>query len=393
MKGKYFFLCAALFALNSCTNEINEEGFLDKSNTISFNSYTSKTRAAVGADVTTDNMKGDNFGVAGYTDNNSIYLYKKDNTDNKGVEQTWKGSSWEYANLDDLKYWPNSSMDFYAYFPYSDNATFAGSDATGDVMTIAGTACAHDVLFAKATTAKVTRVPLMFHHAFSKIKKLQIEMPSDGNLFQSKCQVTVQKVEFINTSTSGDIKVDNTGTASYTTTNPNVTFKEDLTSSPVTINSTDNSKALIDNGENAKGYLFATSSSLDATNNVKGTGKTLWDGDKATLSSGKLSEKDFVCLKLTCKVWNGADDNKYYYVGNDAEYGEIYIPIKAKLGSDITPDGADKTALLAGKRYTYIIKMKDNVGFTDEGDPILTPILFNVSSVDDWDDVTVTITL
>ena len=393
MKGKYFFLCAALFALNSCTNEINEEGFLDKSNTISFNSYTSKTRAAVDADVTTDNMKGDNFGVAGYTDNNSIYLYKKDNTDNKGVEQTWKGSSWEYANLDDLKYWPNSSMDFYAYFPYSDNATFAGSDATGDVMTIAGTTCAHDVLFAKATTAKVPRVPLVFHHAFSKIKKLQIEMPSDGNLFQSKCQVTVQKVEFINTSTSGDIKVDNTGTASYTTTDPNVTFKEDLTSSPVTINSTDNSKALIDNGENAKGYLFATSSSLDATNNVKGTGKTLWDGEKATLSSRKLSEKDFVCLKLTCKVWNGADDNKYYYVGNDAEYGEIYIPIKANLDSDITPDGADKTALLAGKRYTYIIKMKDNVGFTNEGDPILTPILFNVSSVDDWDDVTVTITL
>ena len=291
MKGKYFYLCAALFALNSCTNEIIEDGFVDKSNTISFNSYTSKSRAAVGADVTTDNMKGDNFGVAGYTDNNSIYLYKKDNTDNKGVEQTWKGSSWEYANLDDLKYWPNSSMDFYAYFPYSDNATFAGSDATGDVMTIAGTTCAHDVLFAKATSGKIDRVPLTFHHAFSKIKKLQIEMPNDGNLFQSNCQVTVQKVEFINTSTSGDIKVDNTGTASYTTTNPNVTFKEDLTSSPVTINSTDNSKALIDNRENAKGYLFATSSSSDATNNVKGTGKTLWDGDKATLSSGKLSER------------------------------------------------------------------------------------------------------
>lgn len=400
MKVKYFYLCAALFALNSCTNEIIEDGFVDKSNTISFNSYTSKSRAAVGADVTTENMKVDNFGVAGYTENNDIYLYKKDNTDNKGVEQTWKGSSWEYANLGDLKYWPNSSMDFYAYFPYSDNATFAGSDASGDVMTIAGTTCAHDVLFAKATTAKTPRVPLTFHHAFSKIKKLQIEMPSDGNLFQSKCQVTVQKVEFINTSTSGDIKVDNTGTASYTIATPNVTFKEDLTSSPVTINSTvdaigtptNNIKALIDNGESAKGYLFATSSSLDATNNVKGTGKTLWDGNKATLSSGKLSLEGFVCLKLTCKVWNGADANKYYYVGNDATYGEIYIPIKAKLDSDIT-HGADKTALFAGKRYTYIIKMKDNVGFTDEGDPILTPILFEVSSVDDWDDVTVTITL
>lgn len=395
MKVKYFYLCAALFALNSCTNEIIEDGFVDKSNTISFNSYTSKSRAAVGVDVTTDNMTGDNFGVAGYTNDNSIYLYKKDNTDNKGVEQTWKGSSWEYANLGDLKYWPNSSMDFYAYFPYSDNATFAESDATGDVMTIAGTTCAHDVLFAKATAAtKGERVPLTFHHAFSKIKKLQIEMPSDGNLYNSKCQVTVEKVEFINTSTQGDIKVDNTGYASYKIATPNVTFKEDLTS-PVTINSTDQSKALIDNGVNAKGYLFATSSSSDATNYVKGTGKTLWDGDKTSVTSagGTLSGSELVCLKLTCKVWNGADDNKYYYVGNDDTCGAIYIPIKAKLDSDITPDGADKTALLAGKRYTYIIKMKDNVGFTDEGDPILTPILFEVSSVADWDDVTVTITL
>ena len=391
MKVKYFYLCAALFALNSCTNEIIEDGFVDKSNTISFNSYTSKSRA-VDADVTTANMTGDNFGVAGYTDNNSIYLYK--NT-NKGVEQKWNSTSstWEYADLGDLKYWPNGTMDFYAYFPYSDNATFAESDATGDVMTIAGTTCAHDVLFAKATTPKVTRVPLTFHHAFSKIKKLQIEMPSDGNLFQSNCQVTVEKVEFINTSTSGDIKVDYTGTASYTTTDPNATFKEDLTSSPVTIKSTDNSKALIDNGDNAKGYLFATNSSSAATNYVKGTGKTLWDGNKAALSSGKLSEKDFVCIKLTCKVWNGADDKKYYYVGNDATPGEIYIPIKAKLDSDITPNGADKEALLAGKRYTYNIIMKDNVGFTDEGDPILTPILFNVSEVDAWGDVTVTITL
>lgn len=393
MKSFYLLVCPALLALSSCSNEANENGILDKTGAISFAAYPTKSRA-VGADITSDNMKGDNFGVAGYS-NNAIYLNKSTN----GVEQKWDATkrTWEYANLADLKFWPENNMDFYAYFPYSDNATFAATNNDAEnstVMTIPNVDCSHDVLFAFAgNQSKQTRVPLTFHHAFSKIKTLQIEMPSDGNLFQSKCQVTVQKVEFINTSTSGDIKVDNTGTASYKIATTNVTFKEDLTSSPVTINSTDNSKALIDNGENAKGYLFATSSSLDATNNVKGTGKTLWDGDKATLSSGKLSEKDFVCLKLTCKVWNGADDNKYYYVGNDATYGEIYIPIKAKSDSDITPDRADKTALLAGKRYTYIIKMKDNVGFNEKGDPILTPILFSVNSVDDWSDVTVTITL
>lgn len=393
MKGKYFYLCAALFALNSCTNEINEDGFVDKTNTISFSAYPNKTRT-VNGDVTSDNMKDDNFGVAGYTENNGIYLYKKDNRGNMGVQQTWNGTSWEYADLGDLKYWPNGTMDFYAYFPYSDNATFAASDASGDVMTITGTTCNHDVLFAKATSSKIARVPLTFHHAFSKIKALMIEMPVEGNLFKSKCQVTVKKVEFINTSTSGDIKVDNAGIASYTVASSNVTLAEDLTS-PVTINSTvdangtptNNSKALIDNGTKAEGYLFATNLSSAATNNVKGTGKTLWDGTNTSWDEGTTLETlGQVCLKLTCKVWNGEDNNKYYYVGHDNIYGEIYIPIS-------TSTDPNSTALLAGKRYTYIIKMKDNVGFTNAGDPILTPILFEVSNVDTWGDVTVTITL
>ena len=47
----------------------------------------------------------------------------------------------------------------------------------------------------------------------------------------------------------------------------------------------------------------------------------------------------------------------------------------------------------AGKRYIYNIVMKDNVGYTDAGDPILTPILFEVQSVVGWEDVIVTITL
>ena len=386
MKKNFLLAGAMLLALGSCTNEINEEGFVDKTNAISFNAYPNKTRA-VTEDVTSDNMKGDNFGVVGYESDNSIYLYT--NT-NKAVEQKWESStnSWEYKDLGDLKYWPNDNMDFYAYFPYSDNATFAESDASGDVMTIAGTTCAHDVLFAQATSGKIARVPLTFYHAFSKIKALQIEMPSEGTLFKSNCQVEVKDVEFINTSTRGNIKVNNAGIASY----DSPTTPLSTTLSPVvTINNSNTTGKLIDNGTNAKGYLFATNST--ETNKVKGTGKTMWDGVKATLSGGKLSEKDLVCLKLTCKVWNGADDKKYYYVGGDDSYDEIYIPITGSKVTSTDPSDADKTALLAGKRYTYKIVMKDNVGYTDQGDAILTPILFEVESVKDWDDVTITITL
>lgn len=391
MKKNFLLAGAMLLALGSCTNEINEEGFVDKTNAISFNAYPNKTRA-VANDVTTDNMKGDNFGVVGYSSNN-LYLYKE--TD-KAVEQKYDNSTstWEYKDMADLKFWPAGAMDFYAFFPYSADVTFENSNISGNVMTIPNVDCTKDVLFAyQGSQTKIARVPLIFHHAFSKIKELQIEMPSEGTLFNSKCQVEVQKVEFINTSTKGNIKVDNTGIASY----DSPTTPLSTTLSPVvTINNSNTTGVLIDNGLNAKGYLFATNSSTTATKNVKGTGKTMWNGEKSSVTGagGTLSGSNLVCLKLTCKVWNGEEDKKYYYVGGDDDnYGEIYIPITGSKVTSTEPSDADKTALLAGKRYTYKIVMKDNVGYTDAGDPILTPILFEVESVTAWDDVTITITL
>lgn len=384
MKKILFIACGALLAASSCTSEVNEEGFIDKANTISFSAYPNKSRAVSG-DVTSDNMKNDNFGVVGYTHNdNEIYLYTGSYA---AVEQTWDGDSWEYKNMSDLRFWPKDKMDFYAYFPYTDNATFAATNTSSDVvMTIPSVDCTHDVIFAyKGGQEKITRVPLTFHHAFAKIKGLQIEMPADGMLNKSGCQIEVKNVEFINTSTKGTINVDKDGVASYTVASPNITLSKDLSSSLVTVNKTANQGTLINNGTDAKGYFFATNN--DAVNYVKGTVKTMWDGKKLSLSGSTLSGSDFVCLKLTCKVWNGTS---HYYVGsaNADDYGVIYIPL---TGSSSDPNSV--TTFDAGKRYTYKIVMKDNVGYTDEGDPILTPILFNVEKVVDWSDVTVTITL
>lgn len=382
MKKIGYLTFAALLAFGSCTNEINEEGFVDKANTISFNAYSNKTRTVTG-DVTSDNMKDDHFGVVGYKSDNRIYLYK---STNRAVEQKWQPSgesgSWEYSNMGDLKFWPNETMDFYAYFPYSDDATFNNSDASGDVMTIPNVNCSHDVLFAKHTTSYVPRVPLTFYHAFSKIKQVSVEIANSPAGFVNNLGVSVeiQKVEFINTSTSGTVKVDNEGVASYTAASPNETLRKDLSSNPVTVNNTSLTGTLIDNSASG-GYLFATSTS----STVKGTEKTMWDGTKTPLTEGNTLENlGQVCLKLTCKV----KDNAHYYVGNDDSYGVMYIPLKGTYS-----DNNSVTSFEAGKRYTYKIVMKDNVGFKDDGDPILKPILFDVSSVHAWDDVTVTITL
>jgi len=77
MKKILFIALGALLATSSCTSEVNEEGFIDKANAISFSAYPNKSRAVSG-DVTSDNMKNDNFGVVvtiqriGYSPNNVI---------------------------------------------------------------------------------------------------------------------------------------------------------------------------------------------------------------------------------------------------------------------------------------------------------------------------------
>ena len=384
MKTFGYISLAALLALASCTNEINEEGFVDKTKTISFNAYSNKTRALTG-DVTSENMKNDNFGVFGYF-NKSPYLYKLDDTTKKAVAQYWKSlsegnnGSWEYQTLSELKFWPNGSMDFYAYFPYSDNATFAESNASGDVMTISGTSCAHDVLFAKTSTSIVERVPLTFHHAFSRIKGLNIKV-NGGNVGEANVEVTVKEIEFINTSTSGDIKVDVTGNASYTVASTDVPIKKTFESNTTISKNLQDGVDLISNTDYK--YLFATNTNV--TNSVIGTAKTMWDGTKTLLTEGKTLETlGQVCLKITCKV----KDKTHYIVGDASTDGVVYIPL---TGTHSSQQGV--TTFDAGKRYTYNIVFSNNVGYDVHGTPILNPILFSVKSVDNWDDVTVTITL
>lgn len=380
MKTFGYISLAALLALASCTNEINDEGVVDKANTIAFSAYSNKTRAYENGDVDIAKMKEGSFGVVGYTSDNNLYL----GSTNKAIEQVWKtdasytgGGYWDYNVSSELKYWPSSTMDFYAYFPYSGNGdTFASSSTENTIMTITNETGNQDVLFARqAGQSQLAYVPLRFNHAFSKIKAINIKVAAVD------VSVTVQKVEVLNTSTKGKVLVDNTGNASYETTQSDEFRSFDLSSSPKTINYGTDGVELF--GNEANGYLFATNSSVQ--HYVKGTGKTLWNGNKAVLKGGNLSTSDFVCLKLTCKVKAAG----HYLVGSEDEYGEMYIPMHGT-----SANSADISELLAGRRYTYNIIMQSNVGYEDDGDPImLAPIRFSVNEVTDWNDVTVTINL
>lgn len=387
MKVKYFYLCAALFALNSCTNEIIEDGFVDKSNTISFNSSTPKSRAYTSGDVAiTTTLQTGNFGVVGYS-NHALYL----GTTSKAAEQTYADGNWKYANADEIRYWPNNNMDFYAYFPFAATGdVFANDNNSGTVMTITNNTGNQDVLFASALDqARQDRVDLQFHHAFSKIGGINIQIKNKD------VTVEVKKVELINTFTKGQVLVDKEGKASYG--NPTEHRAKDISPVTITMANTYNVsettyKTLVDNNDNA--YIFATNGT--ETNLVTGTNTALWDGTKTALTgSTTLENLGQVCLKLTCKVSTPSSiaEGKYYHVGGADAYGVMYIPITGSKITGVDPIDANTTPLLAGKRYTYNIIMENNVGFDEKGEAILLPILFKSTSVDSWDDVTVTITL
>ena len=381
MKTFGYISLAALLAFASCTNEINDEGVVDKANTIAFSAYSNKTRAYPGGDADISVMKIGSFGVVGYINtDNTLFL----GSASKAIEQVWKtdasytgGGYWDYNVSSELKYWPSSTMDFYAYFPYSGSGdTFASSSTENPIMTITNETGNQDVLFARqANQSQTAYVPLRFNHAFSKIKAINIKVAAVD------VSVTVQKVEVLNTSTKGKVLVDNTGNASYATTESDEIRSFDLSSSPKTINYGTDGVELF--GNEANGYLFATNSSVQ--HYVKGTGKTMWSGNKSDLNGGKLSTSEFVCLKLTCKVKAAG----HYLVGSESNYGEMYIPMHGT-----SANSADISELLAGRRYTYNIIMQSNVGYEDDGDPImLAPIRFSVNEVTNWNDVTVTINL
>ena len=382
MKKLGFLTYAALLAFASCTNEINEEGFVDKANTISFSAYSNKTRTYTGGDADISVMKTGSFGVVGYTSDNNLYL----GSTNKAIEQIWNSTSngWDYATPSDLKYWPANSMDFYAYFPYSAQGDeFAQSDASGDVMTITNESGNQDILFARESGVSQTNyVPLYFKHALSKLKAVYIKVNAVD------VQVEVQKITFLNTSTKGKIKVDNSGNASYETTLNDVPRSFDFTSEPKTItynanpSTTDEGVELFGNDDN--GYIFATNT--NDQHNVKGTGKSLWSaGDKTSLGSSTLPNSNLVCMELDCKVIAAG----HYLVGSPDAYGTMSIPMHGTSSNN-----ADISELLAGRRYTYKVVIESNVGYDENGDPImLAPIRFSVNEVPEWSDVTVTINL
>lgn len=369
MKKKFVFcIAAAALAVTSCTNDIvMDSAKADmKGKAISFSTYAqavrNQTRAYASGDVVNSSSDANcittgDFGVVGYMADNNIYL----GSTSKAVQQTYNSTTttWEYATASEIRFWPEGNMDFYAYFPYTDNgATFTETNASGTVMTINNWTDGQDVLYAVTKNqAYAKRVALQFKHAFAKIK--EVNVAASGDVLSSGIEVIIESAEFLKTAIAGSIKVDATGDASYTASG---SARKVTPAAAVTVSGS--TQDLIVNADNA--YILPTASG------------DYWNGQTIASGDATLDNAEKISIHLKAKVKQGS----VYLVGNSSAYGDMYIP---------ATDGS--TEFVAGKRYIYNIVMKDNVGFDENGNPILKPIKFSASVVDWTDETVIDITL
>lgn len=94
------------------------------------------------------------------------------------------------------------------------------------------------------------------------------------------------------------------------------------------------------------------------------------DGTPVSIATANAAYNTYI--KVYCKIKNGDT----YLVGSESAFGEVYIPFAANWQM--------------GKKYVYTINIgTGNGGFDADGNPLIMPIKYEVTSVDDWTDGTI----
>ncbi|MGL5786701.1 MAG: fimbrillin family protein [Bacteroidales bacterium] len=366
-----------LFA--SCSNEMDQMAEQQKEqNVIGFSTYSMMSK---GAPITGNNttipeggawhdpgnflFQGRSFHVAAYISTNT--------DDKKYMDAGIKfeggstGYGWNYMNPLDKAYWPTKEekLNFYAVQPYNDFFHPTESSRKGTVswtnvskqMSISYTVpqnviAQEDLMYAieldKFKPQEGGNVTLNFKHALNQIhfmgrtdsENLRVEIATNG----------IEVCNIKNSGTLTAISDEPTWAVNDTKNNYTIeTVKSENVAAPVVINST--STAI----SNPSNVLMLVPQVVAAWN-----------------LSPNASAQTNSYLKINCKIWvnnGGSDQDKVYLHGDASAPALMYVPF---TGTSMN---------LMGKKITYTLIFGG--GYTDEGQPILTPITFD-TAVQDW---------
>lgn len=306
----------------------------------------------------------DNSNLTDYSFNVYAFTRNEDGTDdavfmgtndtglgNGGVKISHDGSKWNYADPTDLKYWPTSSLNFYAVSPASDpilytwqispkkkEIRYLSGDEYGD-----GTFPYTDVMYAIATDKSKAdnggTVQLKFRHITSQIVFMAKKT--------SNLNVEIKSIKLHNFETSSVFTIPTDGTDPQ---------QNSWSHNPIS----NNNGFTVIKDKKIDVKTDATEISTSTPMFLIPQKLNAWNPSH-DINTANTNKESY--LSIECKISIG----NFYKLGSESGYGTLYVPFEA----DWQP----------GKRYVYTLIFGG--GYDDQGKPILTPINFDAST-EDW---------
>lgn len=373
--GKILAVAAVATVFASCSNE-EELANVSKSesNAIRFAGISglSDTRTTP---IGTTNLTTTDFDVMAFmSSDNALFMGGKHEAghSDQGVKIVYKTSAWDYADPDQMAYWPTAGdVDFYAVSPaMTDKLIYQGFayGMTSTLKTITyvtvdeynttsrETKTNHDVMYAVAkglnkTNNGTTAVQMNFKHILSQVV-------FKAKTTSSILEVDVENVKIRNFVHSGTFKlpVGEPAEKEPTMSNWSTSPDEAVSIATVKLNAANvkTNNAVVDLSDMASPLMMIPQQLKKWSTYSAGTAVSKADADNAKECYLEISMK----LK----------QNDSYLIGSAAEYKTVYVPFDNGTGWE------------PGKRYIYTLIFGG--GYDDQGEPILSPIKFEAATVD-----------
>lgn len=380
MKKVIFGTALASMALLSACSSDNELANVETTanNAIGFHVVGNKaeTRATP---ITSTNLNKTDFKVYAFTKDGKAFMGENDTELAwNGINIKYKGGKWDYANESDLRYWPNTSLDFYAVNPgtFEKGSYSYGMDMNYTWKIASSSQTIHysafdeygqtpaednpqniDVMYGIAKNQTYTadnrgKVTFQFKHILSQV------------VFQAKTalenmEVNIKEIKIHNIKYAGNFTLPTTSTESGTWV---------LSPIPETADGKRHNTFTVVKDQNIT--VKNTVTNISSATPMLNTPQTLtaWDvTTPKTKEQADAADPIESYLEITCKI-KQAD---VYVFGSESKYETLYVPFG--------------TTWEMGKRHIYTLIFGG--GYNDQGQAILKPINFE-ATVEDWKDVT-----
>lgn len=322
--------------------------------------------------IGTTNLTTTDFDVMAFmSSDNALFMGGKhvSGVSDHGVKIVYKTSAWDYADPDQMAYWPTEGdVDFYAVSPAISNDLVLDNGFAYDMTSVAKTisyrmvdeynttGTNHDVMYAVAKGRNkvnngTNAVQMNFKHILSQVV-------FKAKTASSILEVDVENVKIHNFVQSGVFTLPAGEPAEKEPTMSNWSTSPDEAVFTATVKL---------NAANVKtNNAVVELSDMNSPLMMIPQKLTKWSTSTGAAVSKHVADTKKECyLEISMKL----KQNDSYLIGSATEYKTVYVPFDNGTGWE------------PGKRYIYTLIFGG--GYDDQGEPILSPIKFEAAT-EDW---------